>query len=421
MFDAFWKDILSKNNTEIINLSAKALQLFILTRIKEQGKTEIWKKELKKTVDKEIQGKHKDNYMSIHKNFDKGEQNFTLDSLDTSSLYTIIKYYLEKDGIYSKKDDESKDKNDYLLKDHAESIKDARNTLAHTRQPIPDSEALNWYYDQLFYANCIANFAVLNMKHQTSCDEWKQIYFIAKDIESTLRSEHWLAMDSIHNSEIGVTEDLSEITHLAEQGQVDFQVKLAKAYYYGHRVKRDEGKAFYWFYKAANGLNIEASYYLGMFYYRGGIAGNDNIKAQFWLKRSAEKGFAAAQYEYGMILYREGFYGNEEQSKIECFKWIELSAKQNYPKAVKMLSDFYSCGFSTNADQEKAQKLLVKAAELGDVSTCIGFAKEEKKKGNYDLALHWCDMAKTQDVDMIKEIEETKKRIMRKKNDENKH
>lgn len=418
MFDAFWKDILSKNNTEIINLSAKALQLFILTRIKEQGKTEIWKKELKKIADDGVQGDFKDNYTSIHSEFcEKGEQNFTLDSLDTTSLYTIIKYYLEVNGIYSKSSkDKQKSKTDYLLKDHVESIKDARNTLAHTRQPIPDSDALNWYYDQLFYANCIANFAVLNMKHQTSCDEWKQIYFVAKDIEAKLRSEYWLAMDSTHNSEIGMTEDLSETTHLAEQGQVEFQVKLAKAYYYGHRVKRDKGKAFYWFRKAANQCNNEAKYYLHKcidFYY-------DKEQCIQLLKESAESGFAPAQCDYVCYMgWACKDISDERKRNIYCM--IKSAADQKYPRGVHMLSMCYSTGMGVPKNPGKARQLLVESAHLGCYAACSTLSQEAVKKGNYDLALHWCDMAKTQDVDMIKEIEETKKRIMRKKNDEDKH
>jgi TPR repeat protein len=139
------------------------------------------------------------------------------------------------------------------------------------------------------------------------------------------------------------------------------------------------------------------------------------------IKRYAEKGFAPAQYEYGMtfcnIMYSPE--QSSEEGKRDYYKWIELSAKQDYPEALSMLSIIHS--FGKNRDIEKAKKLSLKAAKLGEFDTCIALAKREEMEGNYDLALHWCDMAKTQDVDMIKEIENVRKRIMRKKNDEDKH
>ena len=397
---------------KLIELAEQALHSFVKMRLIDMGIEDSWKNGLSDFVN--------DNYREHPANYEKlyvflqthDEQEVTLEQMDITALSALVHFYWKSKGIYAMSPDAEQ-----LFINQVQEMRQLRNTFDHYPQVLTEIDRKNMYYDQLYYSACISNFAVLVMKYKKPSEEWKQIYHKAKAIESQLQGEHWLDINSMPNSVLDFDEDLSDLIALAEQGQVEAQIKIAKAYYYGQRVKKDRGKAFYWFTKATEQKSIVACCYLARFFQPGSEVKTIYEDARRLIKSYAEKGFAPAQYEYGMT-FCSSKYSTEEE-KRDYIKWIELSAKQDYPEALSMLSIIHSYG--KNFDLEKSKDLSRKAASLGEVAACLALAKNELMQGNFELALHWCNLAKTQDVDMIKEIEETKKRIMRKKNDEDKH
>ena len=223
------------------------------------------------------------------------------------------------------------------------------------------------------------------MKYKKPSEEWKLIYHKAKAIESQLQGEHWLDINSMSNSVLDFDEDLSDLIALAEQGQVEAQVRLGKVYYYGERVKKDNDKAFICFRKAALAHNIEAKYYLH-------LCMNDNMfnqeQSEKLLKEASDNGYAPAQYDYVLSHGWASSKISEDRQK-ELFGLVKSSAEQKYPKAIILLSQCYTVGFGTERNSDEARRILVEAAESGCDEACNYLGYEEEKSGNYDAANKW--------------------------------
>jgi TPR repeat protein len=63
---------------------------------------------------------------------------------------------------------------------------------------------------------------------------------------------------------------------------------------------------------------------------------SDKAQSMLWLDRAAHLGDAAAQYRLGIIHHRESldrFPKNASESRIEAYKWLQLSDDQDYRDA----------------------------------------------------------------------------------------
>ena len=68
---------------------------------------------------------------------------------------------------------------------------------------------------------------------------------------------------------------------LAERGYLGAQLRMAKMYYEGNRVQKDEAMAAQWYQKAAEQGNAEAQFFLGWMYDSGrGVPQNDGRAAE---------------------------------------------------------------------------------------------------------------------------------------------
>jgi TPR repeat protein len=87
----------------------------------------------------------------------------------------------------------------------------------------------------------------------------------------------------------------AEVKRKAESGNPKDQLGLARMYYNGDGVTKDDAKAAEWYQKAADQGNAFAQYNLGMMYDKGEGVTRDAAKAAEWWKKAAAQGSDAAQ------------------------------------------------------------------------------------------------------------------------------
>ena len=143
-------------------------------------------------------------------------------------------------------------------------------------------------------------------------------------------------------------DEFSEIYVKANEGDANYQLKLAHCYYgWTLRVNQlgkvkgwdksqiDESKAFYWYEKAAKSGNKEAQGRLSWFYGNGKVVKKDLSQAFYWAEKSAE------QYDgYGCYLlgwhyaYGVGVEKNIEKAVFWLKKSLALSDGWESPKKI---------------------------------------------------------------------------------------
>lgn len=86
-----------------------------------------------------------------------------------------------------------------------------------------------------------------------------------------------------------------EMKRKAESGDAKAQLGLARMYYNGNGVTKDDAKAVEWNRKAAEQGNVFAQYKLGEMYDKGEGVPKDAAKAVEWWQKAAAQGNDAAQ------------------------------------------------------------------------------------------------------------------------------
>ena len=87
----------------------------------------------------------------------------------------------------------------------------------------------------------------------------------------------------------------AEVKRKAEAGSSKDQLGLARMYYNGDGVTKDDAKAAEWYQKAAEQGNAFAQYNLGAMYDKGEGVAKDPAKAVEWWQKAAEQSNSAAQ------------------------------------------------------------------------------------------------------------------------------
>jgi TPR repeat protein len=80
----------------------------------------------------------------------------------------------------------------------------------------------------------------------------------------------------------------------AEAGNPEFQLIVADMYREGVATIVDMKKSIYWYEKASDGGNIEATYKLGVAYFRGDGVGEDLDKGIQYVEHAAKNGHSMA-------------------------------------------------------------------------------------------------------------------------------
>lgn len=113
----------------------------------------------------------------------------------------------------------------------------------------------------------------------------------------------------------------------AKKGCPKCMAEIARYYFSGTGVKKNDAKGNEWFLKAAQNGNYEAQRELGNDYYFGRGCEKDVKKALHWLELAAENGDMYAADLLGMI-YRYGEGEEIPQDLFACARYYEIAWKK---------------------------------------------------------------------------------------------
>ena len=146
----------------------------------------------------------------------------------------------------------------------------------------------------------------------------------------------------------------------AEQGHRDAQASLGYMYVFGEGVAKDEVEGAKWLLKAAEQGNAPAQYLLALMYSEGAGVTKDDVKATKWLRKAAEQGNAPAQYHLALMYYQGAGITKDD---VEAAKWYLKAAEQGHREAQANLGYMYAFGEGVAKDEVEGAKWLRKAAE----------------------------------------------------------
>ena len=226
--------------------------------------------------------------------------------------------------------------------------------------------------------------------------------------------------------------------HQAEQGDVDAQFAVAKAYHTGEGVEENFEQSEYWMAKAADGGHVLAQSVRGTCLYRiecnpeaalkyvipAANAGNaealccladmynygeavqeDKAKAFSLYLQSAEGGNRRAQTKVG------GFYITGDVCEFnleEGVKWLKKAEEQGDPEAQHLLGIYYCSIDSPDKNIELGMEMLQKAIDQGFEDAKETMEKYKKEYG-YSEAKSQAEEIKTDNTEVYKETLTTKK------------
>jgi TPR repeat protein len=150
----------------------------------------------------------------------------------------------------------------------------------------------------------------------------------------------------------------------AEQGVADAQVRIARAYSVGVRVKQDYAEAARWYLKAAEQGKAVAQQELGLLYELGQGVEQNYSEAARWYRLAAEQGVGSAEVSLGLLyLYGDGL----SRDNAEALKWFHRAAKRGNPWGQYNLGNMYSRGRGVDRDIAVARIWWERAANGGSL------------------------------------------------------
>ncbi|HDN26502.1 MAG TPA: sel1 repeat family protein [Thioploca sp.] len=198
-----------------------------------------------------------------------------------------------------------------------------------------------------------------------------------------------MATDKKHANEqtAEMSAEVQELLLTAQQGDVEAQFQLGKAYEVGEGVARPDGQAAAdWFRQAAEQGHIQAQFYLYLLLSMGyfELEKNDE-EAIYWLHKVADQGYAEAQIELARA-YKRG--NGVEPDDEQAIYWLRQAAEQE--DVVTELTPISS--FSDLSPQNDARRELAKLYERGE-----GVGKD------YEQAIFWYQKAAEHGSDHAKD------------------
>ncbi len=184
----------------------------------------------------------------------------------------------------------------------------------------------------------------------------------------------------------------------AEQGYADAECALGAFYLYGRGVPQDYAEALKWLRKAAAQNNAEAQYGVGQCYFEGNGVKRDDSEAAKWFLKSANQGCALAQLNLAQC-YNSAL--GVPRDNTEALKWFRKAAEQNNANAQYSLGQFYLFGIGIANDFTEAMKWFRKAAVNNNIEAQYRYGLVCKNGGqgvpqDYDEAAKWLHRAAIQ-------------------------
>ena len=155
----------------------------------------------------------------------------------------------------------------------------------------------------------------------------------------------------------------NRIKPLAEKGNVEAEIALAEAYFYGRGVAEDRQEAVKWYAKAAEAGDPSAQASLGLCLFRGWGCAKDHSMAADWFTKAAEAGNLSAMNGLAYS-YLHGF--GVEKDVLAGFNWALKAAERGHHPSQTMVAECYLDGIGVEKNIERAETWLYRAARLGN-------------------------------------------------------
>lgn len=148
-----------------------------------------------------------------------------------------------------------------------------------------------------------------------------------------------------------INEGISIMKKLANEGNYEAQFCLARFYWDGQYLNKNNEKAIFWYTKTAENGHPFAQLWLGNNYMNGTKTEVDYQKAVYWYKKAAANKVPMAYYNLGICYY----YGlGIERDKAEGERLISLAAENYVLIADLMLMENIKYNYNVEAcSQEK--------------------------------------------------------------------
>ena len=161
-----------------------------------------------------------------------------------------------------------------------------------------------------------------------------------------------------------------------EEAEYYRKLNLAKAYERGTILKKDEVKAFLYYFKAATNWNYSEP------------------EALEYLEKKAKEGNPYAEWHYG------NYYSDHEiraYDSEKAFYWFSKAAEKNILVPLSNVAHMYIYGHGVKKDVKKGIELMLKAAELGTKSAQEHLARlysgyDDIIEPNYKEAFKWIEI-----------------------------
>ena len=153
------------------------------------------------------------------------------------------------------------------------------------------------------------------------------------------------------------------IKPLAEKGNIEAQIALAEAYFYGRGTATNRYEAVAWYKKAAEAGDASAQASLGLCVFRGWGCEKDLSLAFQWYLRAANGGNLSAMNNLAYC-YIHGF--GVDKNPETGFNWALKAAGQGHPPSQTMVAECYLDGIGVEKNLERAEIWLYRAARLGN-------------------------------------------------------
>ena len=150
----------------------------------------------------------------------------------------------------------------------------------------------------------------------------------------------------------------------ANQGHVAAQVELAKMYYNGYGVDKNNENAFKWFQEAEKENHLEAQYFLGNMYEHGYGVNKNLSEAIKWYILAAEQGHLVAQHKLVecllLTLFDSDWNANRPQSEdlLNAYEVLSDPSLDKQKLVAGMI--LVSHGVMINIDVTKAAEFIDK-------------------------------------------------------------
>jgi len=189
--------------------------------------------------------------------------------------------------------------------------------------------------------------------------------------------------------------EFAETRRLAETGDVEAQLELARMLQLGVGTPQDTAQSMAWIRKSAEGGYAPAQAALGLAYTVGGKVPIDRVQGEYWLRKGVAQGDALAQTILALE-FIDGHSSAEEQAL--AITWLKAAAnEQHFVPAYNGLGEhlmraatdeqqrgeaFYWYDRSAREKEPAGMRNLARAHELG-----LGVKQSDK------LALVWYERA----------------------------